>query len=263
MTDTFTKHHGRSVVADSRRLRILADVCGQVEGVVCPRVLRVDESSGFIEYARMDLARPLSRHIGDAEVYRQVGELLARMHTAEFQPLPGEFAAHPFPLESMGIGPRDARLLSEALPLGWFHSDFWHGNIFATSNGQLAVIDPLPASFLFSHQHISATGAADVVTMYMSLIAVHPIAKQIVFPLEPRVESAESFLEAYLRARNAHTVDVARGIRRAADAFAVEWSERSCRRLLWPIFWVKKIAFQRVRRQLSAVRGRPQNGYLL
>ena len=256
MTPVFTKQHGDSVISDSRRLRILADICQQTDGVVTPTVLQVDRSRGLIDYQYLDLSNPLTRRIGETDPFWKAGLILSGMHAAAFDYSPDEFRTDPFPLQLLGVSKCDADMLSEALPPGWFHSDFWHGNIFFLHDDILVVIDPLPASFLFPDRFILASGAVDVVTMYMSLIAVHPLIRQITLPLKSRITSAGAFLEAYLHGRGIGVRDVADAVRRAADAFAFEWIGKSSQRLAWPVHRIKKAALQKVMKRMRTARRR-------
>jgi hypothetical protein len=254
MARVFTKRHGPAVAEDSVRLRILDDVCDQVDGVVAPDVLHVDEARGCIDYQYMDLSVPFAACLGDQEVAQELGQVLAAMHAVRPRDL-GELSLDPLPLPLIGIIGRDAELLTEALPPGWFHSDFWHGNVFVLANGELAVIDPLPPRFLLPGQYVLASGAADVVTMYMSLVARHPLVRQLTLPLRPRLDSAEAFLDAYLIARGVRHGEVAETIRRSALAFAQIWMEKSVNRLSWPVYKMKRAALARVMRELNT-RGR-------
>lgn len=164
MESIFTKQHGEFLIPDSRRLRILSEVCDQVDGVITARVLGVNEVQGTIDYEFLDLSSPLTLEMGNSDLFGRVGRVLARMHAASFTFSPEEFRSEPLPMCYMGVEEKDARLLSEALPVGWLHSDFWHGNIFLLSCRSLAVIDPLPASFFFPSGFILASGAVDCIT---------------------------------------------------------------------------------------------------
>ncbi|WP_312224263.1 hypothetical protein [Stutzerimonas nitrititolerans] len=235
----FVKNHGPSIEYDLPRLEVLAHICEQVAGVTTARVLHADMPRQKVVYERLVLTEPMESKIDDLEIMSRVGRLLANMHTAEFTVTP-DFSAEPYPLESLGIDQHDAKMLTEALPPGWFHSDFWHGNVFVLDVGNIVVIDPLPAAFMFSRKHILASGALDVAMMYMSLLLVHPLLKQFFLSAPPHMAAAEKFLMSYLEQRDACSKQIVTSLRRVIRCLAEIWVSKLSARLVWPICAAKR-----------------------
>lgn len=235
----FVKHHGPSIECDLPRLEVLAQICEQVEGVTTARVLHADIPRQKVAYERLALTAPMTSKTGDLEAMSRIGRLLANMHTAEFS-VTSNFNTEPYPLASLGIAQHDARILNEALPPGWFHSDFWQGNVFVQDAGNIVVLDPLPAAFMFPGEHILASGALDVAMMYMSLLIRHPLLTQrfLSFPLH--MNAAETFMMSYLEQRNAYDTQVISPLRRVILALAENWISAFSTRLAWPICAVKR-----------------------
>lgn len=235
----FVKHHGPSIECDLPRLEVLAQVCEQVEGVTTARVLHADIARQKVVYERLALTEPVTSKTDDLEVMSRVGKLLANMHTAEFFVTP-DFSTEPYPLESLGIAQHDARILTEALPPGWFHSDFWHGNVFVLDAGNIVVIDPLPATFMFPDKHILASGVLDVAMMYMSLLIRHPLLRQRFLSVPLHISAAEAFLMSYLEQRNACDIQIISPLRRVILTLAEKWISAFSTRLAWPICTAKR-----------------------
>lgn len=239
---SFTKWHGPTVERDSRRLEALAQVCRQVEGVTTAAVRQVDFRRQEIVYEYLELATPLGRITRNSDVFALAGRLLARMHMARLSIDEFDFSPKPYPLTSIGVATADAVSLEHALPPGWFHADFWHGNVFALPDGRIAVIDPIPPAGFFPRKYILACGALDVAMMYMTLLTVNPLVTQLTMSVSERLEAAETFLAAYLRARNAYSEGVVASVRRVAHHLSEAWVRRSAGRLAYPVHILKKIA---------------------
>lgn len=242
---SFTKWHGPTVAQDRWRLDALAQVCSQVEGVTTAAVRQVDFRRQEIVYEYLELAKPLGRVEKKPDVFALVGRLLARMHMARLSIDETDFSPEPCPMSFIGVASADAVSLEQALPSGWFHADFWHGNVFVLQDGQIAVIDPIPPASFFPRKYILACGALDAAMMYMALLTVNPLMRQLTMSVPERLEAAETFLEAYLKARNAHTEGVVASVRRVARHLSEAWVRRSASRLICPIHLLKKIAITR------------------
>lgn len=237
--NNFVKHHGPVIAQDLPRLNALNYICEQVDGVTTARVLHVNEHRHTVTYEHLILNEPMNSKIDDLEVMSKVGILLAKMHTTEF-PVPNDLSNEPYPLESLGIDYRDAKILADALPPGWFHSDFWHGNVFTPNNSNIVIIDPLPAEFMFSRKFVIASGALDAAMMYMSLLLLHPLLKQYFLSTPTQVAAAETFLTSYLEQRDACSTRVVESLRRVILRLADIWISALPTRLIWPIYAAKK-----------------------
>ena len=235
----FVKNHGPSIEYDLPRLEVLAHICEQVAGVMTARVLHADMPRQKVVYERLVLTEPMESKIDDLEIMSRVGRLLANMHTAEFTVTP-DFSAEPYPLESLGIDQHDAKVLSEALPPGWFHSDFWHGNVFVPDVGNIVVIDPLPAAFMFSRKYILASGALDVAMMYMGLLIRNPLLMQCFLSVPNHMAAAETFLMSYLEQRDACSMKIISVLRKVIRCLAEKWISEFSARLVWPICAAKR-----------------------
>lgn len=235
----FVKHHGPSIERDLARLKALSQICDQVEGVTTARVLHADFKRQKVSYERLPLKEPITSKTDDLESMARVGKLLAKMHTAKFSVTP-EFSTEPYPLESLGIAKHDAIILNEAFPPGWFHSDFWHGNVFTQDADNIVVIDPLPATFMFSGKYIIASGVLDVAMMYMSLVITHPILRQRFICIPLQVRAAEAFFMSYLKQRNVCDIRVINALRRVICIIAEKWISAISTRLAWPLCIAKK-----------------------
>lgn len=238
-TNIFIKHHGPLIAQDLPRLEALNCICKQVEGVTTARILHVNERRHTVTYEHLALKEPMNSKAEDLEVMSKVGRLLAKMHAAKF-PVPNNLSNEPYPLESLGIECRDAKILADALPPGWFHSDFWHGNVFTPSDSNIVVIDPLPAEFMFSRKFFIASGALDAAMMYMSLLLRHPLLKQCFLSVPTQVTAAETFLTSYLEQRNACSTQVIESLRRVILRLADIWISAFSARLAWPIYTAKR-----------------------
>lgn len=252
---SFTKWHGPTVERDSRRLEALAQVCDQVEGVTTAAVRQVDLLRQEIVYEYLELAKPLGRITRNPNVFALVGRVLAGMHTARFSVEEFGFSPRPYPMSSIGVAPTDAVSLEQALPPGWFHADFWHGNVFALRDGKIAVIDPIPPAGFFPRKYILACGALDVAMMYMALLTVNPLLRQLTMSVSERLEAAETFLAAYLRARDAYSEGVVASVRRVAHHLSEAWVRRSTDRLAYPVHFLKKIAIAKTVSTVDGVVG--------
>lgn len=237
--NSFVKHHGPLIAQDLPRLEVLSYICEQVEGVTTARVLHVDKRRHTVTYEHLTLKEPMNSKAEDLDAMSKVGRLLANMHAAKF-PIPNELSEEPYPLESLGIDYRDAKILAKALPPGWFHSDFWHGNVFTPDGSNIMVIDPLPAAFMFSRKYILASGALDVAMMYMSLLLLHPLIKQYFLSVPTQMTAAETFLTSYLEQRDACSKQVVVALRRVILRLADTWISALSTRLAWPIYTAKK-----------------------
>lgn len=241
-TSGFVKYHGSAVLEDRWRLEALSQVCDRVDGVITARVLSVDARRQEIVYERLSLETSLGLMVGRPEMFGKVGALLARMHMAEFSVDGAGFSKESCPMGLLGIDQATEKFLSEAIPAGWFHGDFWHGNVFILDDQRVAVIDPIPADFMMSPQYIRACGALDVAMMYMSILVVHPLSKQLTLNVAPQITGAEAFLEGYLRCRGMYTSDLVHSLRRASCVLSRQWMRRSSGRLAWPVYLLKSWA---------------------
>ena len=248
--NSFVKHHGPLIAQDLPRLNALNCICEQLDGVTTARVLYVDERRHTVAYEHLDLKDPMNSKADDPEVMSNVGRLLAKMHTTNF-PVPNDLSNEPYPLESLGIGYRDAKILADALPPGWFHSDFWHGNVFTPNDSSIVVIDPLPAEFMFSRKFVIASGALDVAMMYMSLLLRHPYLKQCFLSTPTQITAAEFFLRSYLEQRDACSTRVIESLRRVILCLADIWVSALPTRLTWPIYAAKQARASQLIRALE------------
>lgn len=238
-SETYRKFHGVYVESDWERLRALRQICDQVEGVSTPLALSVDAADQSILYEYATFPIPLVERVDDGKIFSSLGRLLARMHQASFSIELGHFSDNPYPLDTFGMSADELALLQAVIPVGWFHSDFWHGNVFFGTD--MVIIDPLPARrWLFEDRYIRASGALDLASMYMSLLLCHPLHKQVWLDIDPYIHAGDMLLEGYL-SEVAVDSDVARRtIRKLSRIVGLKFVDGYARRLARPLALVKR-----------------------
>lgn len=242
----YRKKHGSKVREDWERVLLLMKACVRVEGVMTPVARDADDSTQTIVYDYHTFPQPLIERLDDEIAWVRTGEALARLHEAKLVIEGHQFSIQPYPLEQFCASAEDRVLLNGELNPGWFHGDFWHGNVFVDEAGEVIVIDPIPNEVVFSHGYIRASGCLDVAYMYMSILVCHPLRRQMKIDVGSHISAAESFLSAYLRVRGKDSDELMSAIRRLSRILAIKFIEGYDRRLSWPLARIKRVLVHRI-----------------
>lgn len=237
----FIKKHGDSLLSDWQRLCALEQICGQLDGVITPTALRMEIQTATIAYEYCNFPAPLISQVSNPGVYWHVGRTLAKMHGTQFNIDMKSFHCGPYPLQSIDIKQKATDTIEASLPTGWFHGDFWHGNVFVLPSQEVIVIDPLPSPLIFPQRHIRASGGLDAAFMYMSIIFCLPLRDQLTININQHIKAAESFLAGYLSEKSISCQKVAQSIRYASRALAIRFIHGYPHRLPYPTSLAKKL----------------------
>ena len=249
----FIKHHGKNVVADYSRVKRLWKVCHDVDGLVAPKPLWIDEDKGDIGYTKFEGLVPLiSACARKPDLMSETGRLLAKLHLATSVEGSVEKLRNTFyPINSFGFNSHSSRLLHKHLPLAYFHGDCWHGNIFMHGCENIVILDPIPNFWIFDSKHIWANGAIDLAMLHMSIYLCHSALSHLRHSLDVYSLLADNLLAGYFGAIG----NESESVRRAVLSLSREISRRHVlayrERLSMPIATLKTHIGNRIMKQLD------------
>ncbi len=247
----FRKDHGDNVEADWQRVLALQEICDQVDGVTTAKPRSMDVVGKLIVYEHVDFPTPIIQFVGNDHVFERAGRLLARMHRARFTVDRRYFSPGAYPLAELGVSDNDAAILQNAIPSGWFHADFWHGNVFCEPDGAFVIIDPVPARFTLSPNYIFGCGALDVASMYMGLLFCHPLQRQARLAVGRYLHSGEVFIDAYLEETGVRSSVVSGAVHRLSRFIALRFIGSYAQRLAPPLASIKHRVAMRILRRVD------------
>lgn len=240
----FPKFHGASCGEDIVRVQTLAEICLAGDGLVAPHVISSDLAAQIICYEFLGGLSPVLRlEAGDRPRFLELGRQLAALHA---MPLPiglsGQAAWGLRELIAFGLGEGEAKLLVSEMPVGFFHGDCWHGNLFVRGD-QFVILDPIPVGILFDRPPLVANGAFDLATLHMSLYARQPLMRYF-FNIGMRVEcTANDLLLGYLGKERLSSLGPV--IEKLSFLLADMWQDGLSRRLAPPVASLKRKMIKR------------------
>lgn len=244
----FIKHHGSRSSIDWVRVKILFDVCTRVEGLDAAEPVWVDPELGQIAYKRIVGLRPLLRPGGALENrMSRIGSLLAKFHQVSIRHLhPSMAASNSYPLGAFALPEGDTSVLNDTLPIGMFHGDCWHGNIWETSDNTFVILDPLPNAWMFEYRHDVGCGGIDLAMLHMSLFMCHPLVRHVATNILEMEAASDALIEGYLESVNAPVGRVRPAILRLSRELASRYVKGYAQRLVWPLAVLKSVIGRKI-----------------
>ncbi len=233
MSASFNKSHGKKTTRDWQRVNFLYQQCKFSEFFFAPKP--ISKKTNIIEYERINgLSSLLNNEINLKIDFYQLGFEIAKLQKVN-SPNWDLNSYNEELLYSLGLNKCECDYLNRLLPITFFHSDLWHGNILQSSNNKLVILDPCP-TFLFEgfEETLFMNGAVDIATLHMSILLVHPLSKQLTQNSEHLLEKSEALLEgytAYFKKNN----DLKQLILKISYNLALRFVSGYKERIIWPI----------------------------
>lgn len=223
------------------RVNLLAKICEDMEGVVVTaKPLWLDTERQQIAYERLNDITPVLRgYSGLAERMRMLGMTIARLHKSVSWHCPTDAILPAYPLSSFGLPSGNLAILESQVPVGWFHSDFWHGNCFINQAGSFVIIDPLPDGYTVQRGFIRACGAIDLMVMHMGLFLCHSATHHLFIDIPKLISAGDALLDGYLFAINVNDIRVRKALLQLSRLLAVNHIASYKHRLNRPIAEIK------------------------
>ena len=247
--DTFVKSHGATVEEDWRQVNALAELAAGVPGMRAPQPLTLDRDAQRIAYEWLgDLPRMITLPRDELRpALATLGNGLAEIHArgTACDSLADCDGKPAYPMTSFGLSADDAATLSEALPVGLFHGDCWHGNVLVGDAGDLVLIDPIQSPWLFgSNRYALANGAFDVATMHMSLIVSFRLWPLLRLDADGQLELGDVLLASYLEVFDAAALKPV--VLRLSRAIALQYISSYPTRINTMVGWIKRALSRRI-----------------
>jgi len=235
----YVKIHGPSINNDWDRVNILYDICEKIDKVETSIPIRKNQHKKAIEYDYIHFPPNIIKYINTPDIWKRVAIALCKIHNIEINYEKYRVNKQPYPLQELGLSNTESEYLNKFLPICWFHGDFWYGNVFVESENTVIVIDPIPSQHLFSSKYFFSSVAVDVAMMYMSILIVHPLHRQIYIDIKKHICAAETFLTTYLEEIGCKDEQTVLIIRKLAKFLAIKHTDAYRNRLLYPLAVVK------------------------
>lgn len=252
-SNIYIKYHGLTVLDDWKRVELLARVC-EPYGNCTAKPLWVDPGKQTIGYEKLEDITPLLHPRFDWDhMMHRVGKLIGYLHAAHLQLDDLEAADKAeYPMHQFGLPERDERALRRSLPVGWFHTDCWHGNFFIRGEDErILVIDPIPDGYTVQRGFFFANGAVDIAVMHMSIFLCRPLQAELHTNWPRALTAAQALLDGYLETVGAKDAGVRSALLSLSRRVAINHVNSYKSRLAVPIAQIKRAVGQAIIRRLD------------
>lgn len=251
--DIYIKHHGRTVLDDWKRVKLLACVCESYDNCTA-KPLWVDLEKQTIGYERLeDIAPLLHPHFDWGQMMHRAGRLIGSLHAThvncdDLEPIDKT----EYPMHQFGLTERDELALHRSLPVGWFHTDCWHGNFFVRGRDErILVIDPIPDGYTVQRGFFFANGAIDIAVMHMSIFLCRPLQAELRTNWPMSIAAGHALLDGYLETVERKDSGVRSALLRLSRRIAINHVNSYKSRLAVPIAQVKTVIGHAIIRRLD------------
>lgn len=195
MSDFFDKSHGNKTERDWLRVNFLYQQCKHSNFFFAPKP--ISKTADIIKYEKLNDLSPLLNKNKQVDFY-QLGFELAKLQQTTLSNLETDRKNDEL-LYLLGLNKVECDYLNRILPITFFHSDLWHGNILQTSKNKLVILDPCPTLLFTGFDELLCTnGAIDIATLHMSILLVHPLSSQLTQNNKDILTKSNALLEGYL-----------------------------------------------------------------
>lgn len=238
---------------DWKRVGLLACVC-KPHGNCTAKPLWVDAEKQTIGYEKLEGIAPLLHPYFDwGQMMHNAGRLIGDLHAAcvDCDDLEPADKAE-YPLHLFGLPERDEIALHRSLPVGWFHTDCWHGNFFFRRRDEkILIIDPIPDGYTVQRGFVFANGAIDIAVMHMSIFLCRPLQSELRTNWPRALTAGHALLDGYLEAVGRKDAGVRSALLRLSRRVAVNHVKSYSTRLAVPIAQIKTAIGQAIIRRLD------------
>lgn len=251
--NVYVKHHGSTVLDDWKRVELLARVC-EPHGNCTAKPLWVNAGEQTIGYERLEDILPLMHPRFDWEhVMHRAGKLIGCLHVAHVDFDGFELADKAeYPMHQFGLTESDELALRRSLPMGWFHTDCWHGNFFVHGEDEkILVIDPIPDGYTVQRGFFLANGAVDIAVMHMSIFLCRPLQAELRTDWPRALKAGDALLDGYLETVGTKDAGLRSALLRLSRRVAINHVKSYGSRLTVPIAQIKMAIGQAIIRRLD------------
>ena len=239
MSTSFDKTHGKKTARDWQRVNLLYQQCKVSDFFFAPKP--ISKTTEIIKYEKLKGLSPLLNKDKNLEIdFYQLGFELAKLQQMSSSSL--ELDSYNDELLCfLGLDTSECECLNRLLPITFFHSDLWHGNILQSSNNKLVILDPCP-TFLFKgfEGSLNVNAAIDIATLHMSILLVHPLSRQLTQSYDQLLEKSNALLKGYL-AYFPENKNLEQLILKISYNLALRFVTGYKERLIWPLAQFKTL----------------------
>ncbi len=197
MSTSFDKTHGKKTTRDWQRVNLLYQQCKVSDFFFAPKP--ISKTTEIIKYEKLKGLSPLLNKDKKLQIdFYQLGFELARLQQTTSSSMDIDSYNDEL-LCFLGLDKSECEYLNNLLPITFFHSDLWHGNILQSSNSNLVILDPCP-TFLFKgfEELLYVNSAIDIATLHMSILLVRPLSCQLTQNNDQLLKKNDALLKGYL-----------------------------------------------------------------
>lgn len=233
MSTFFHKEHGKETERDWQRVNFLYQQCKESDFFFAPKP--ISKTTQLIMYEKLNDLSPLLNRDKNLQIdFYQLGFELAKLQHVTYSNIPLG-SGNEKSLYLLGLNKAECDYLNRIVPITFFHSDLWHGNILQSTKKKLVILDPCP-TLLFKDfgESLYANGVVDIATLHMSILLVHPLSSQLTQNNNELLKKSDALLMGYL-AYFPENKQIKQLIMKISYNLALRFVNGYKERLIWPL----------------------------